>query len=227
MTASTHFLAQEIEESERNRLLSLNSYEERARSEGFRFIAGVDEAGRGPLAGPVSAAVCMIPSGIYIPRINDSKLLSEKLRLELFNQITSDERILFHISLVDAAEIDRINIYQATIQAMFTAVSKLKSSPDYLLVDGLKLPHPSIPCLKIIKGDRLSQSIAAASVLAKVTRDRLMAEYHERWPEYGFDKHKGYGTPAHIAAIERYGPCECHRRSFEPVKSFILRTSAN
>ena len=205
---------------EQERLILMTRYEEKARSEGYKYVAGIDEAGRGPLAGPVVAACCMIPSGVYIPGVNDSKLLGARMRSELFDQITQDKRILYGIGLVDISEIDKINIYQATIQAMFSAVSNLQISPDYLLVDGLKLPHPTIPSLQIIKGDRLSQSIAAASILAKVTRDRLMIKYHERWPLYGFDAHKGYGTARHLEAIEKYGPCEeLHRKSFEPVKS--------
>jgi ribonuclease HII len=211
-----------IETDEMQRITQLNLYEEQARASGFQAIAGVDEAGRGPLAGPVVAAACLIPSGIYIPQVNDSKKLTPKLRKRLFDQITSDSRICYGIGFIDSAEIDRINIYQATIQAMLLAISKLTESPDYLLVDGLKLPHPSIPSLKIVKGDTLSQSIAAASILAKVTRDQMMLEYHAQWPHYGFDQHKGYCTSKHLEALKKHGPCEIHRRSFEPCKIEIF-----
>ena len=215
------FPTDKIDPKELQRLQMMNKFEEQANFQGFNCIAGLDEAGRGPLAGPVLAAVCVIPRGLFIPNVNDSKLLSPKKREELFKRITEDERISYQIGSIDSAEIDRINIYQATIQAMLMAILKLTIQPDYLLVDGLKLPHPTIPCLKIIKGDCLSQSIAAASILAKATRDRLMEEYHERWPVYGFDRHKGYGTPFHIEAIEKHGPCEIHRASFEPIKSLF------
>lgn len=208
--------SEEIEPNELQRLLLLNQYENEARAKGFQLIAGIDEAGRGPLAGPVVAAACIIPQGVFVPQINDSKKLSAKTREVLFDRIIQDQRIIYGIGIVNALEIDRINIYQATIQAMFIAVSQLADTPDCLLVDGMKLPHPTIPCIKIIKGDTLSQSIAAASVLAKVTRDKIMCEYHEKWPQYGFNKHKGYGTAQHLEAISTYGPCDIHRRSFEP-----------
>lgn len=211
-----------IEEEEWQRLYELNQYEDDARSKGFEAVAGVDEAGRGPLAGPVVAAACMIPKGVYFPYINDSKQISPQLRETLFEQITEDPRVAYGIGLIYPEEIDNINIYQATVQAMFMAISKLSKEPDFLLIDGMKLPHPTISCLKIIGGDGLSQSIAAASIIAKVTRDRLMVKCHERWPQYGFEQHKGYGTPQHLEALSIHGPCEIHRRSFEPIKSMVL-----
>ena len=200
------------------RLLTLTRYEQKARSQGFQTVAGIDEAGRGPLAGPVVAAACIIPDGIYFRHINDSKQLTAETRDTLFTELTSHPEVLFSVGIIDEKQIDRVNIYQATILAMLQAVEALGLSPDYLLVDGLQLPHPSIPCLKIIKGDTLSQSIAAASIIAKVTRDRLMSDYDARWPEYGFKSHKGYATPQHLEALEKYGPCSLHRMTFAPIK---------
>ncbi len=211
----------ELGEKEWKRLQVLNRYEEEARLKGFQWIAGIDEAGRGPLAGPVVAAACMIPAGIFIPQVNDSKKLTPQVRQQVFKRITSDAHILYGIGIIEADEIDRINIYQATIQAMLMAISQLPISPDYLLVDGMHFPPQAFPCLKIIKGDTLSQSIAAASILAKETRDHLMCRYHEQWPHYGFNQHKGYGTPQHLEALNQYGPCAIHRRSFKPCQKEI------
>lgn len=208
-----------IEAKERLRLKELLKFEDEARVLGYQTIAGIDEAGRGPLAGPVVAAACIIPPDVYIPKVNDSKQLKPAVREELYHKIINDSRIVYGIAIVDAETIDRINIYQATIQAMLSSVESLALSPDFLLVDGMKLPHPHIPVKKIIKGDQQSQSIAAASILAKVTRDRLMLEYHLKWPFYGFDRHKGYGTALHIASIRRDGICPLHRLTFEPIKS--------
>lgn len=210
-----------IGKRETKRLLKLNSYEDEARSQGYQLIAGVDEAGRGPLAGPVVAAACIIPQGILIPGVNDSKQLNAGERAELFQLIISDDRIVYGVGIVDPQTIDKVNIYQATILAMLEAISKLPISPHFLLVDGMKLPHPSIPAQKIIDGDAKSQSIAAASIIAKETRDQLMVQYHERWPEYGFNQHKGYGTEKHLKALQAYGICPLHRLSFEPVKALL------
>lgn len=182
-------------------------------------IAGIDEAGRGPLAGPVVAAACIIPLGIFLPGVNDSKQLTSKKRQEILQNLTSNARILHAVGVVSCQEIDQINILQATIKAMLLAVAGLTVIPDLLLVDGLQLPHQSIPCQKIIKGDQMSASIAAASIIAKEKRDSMMLEYHEEWPQYGFDSHKGYGTAQHYAAIDRHGPCPIHRLSFDPFKS--------
>lgn len=203
---------------EQARLKALLKYEMAARREGFKVIAGIDEAGRGPLAGPVVAAACIIPKGISLPGVNDSKQLSVVARERLFATITSHPDIIYGVGLVDAGEIDRINIYQATIKAMIAAVEQLSLVPDYLLVDGMQLPY-GIPSLKIVKGDALSQSIAAASIIAKVKRDDLMQEYHARWPQYAFDRHKGYGTELHMEAIALHGPCPIHRLSFAPFSS--------
>lgn len=177
---------------ELKRLKKLCFFENEARRQGYRFIAGIDEAGRGPLAGPVFAAACVIPADLFIPGIDDSKKLSPKKREEIFQRIIDDDRIAYGIAMVEASVIDQINIFQATIQAMLLAIDSLSLCPDLLLVDGLKLPHATIPTQKIIGGDALSFLIAAASILAKVSRDRLMCKYHEQWPEYGFDEHKGY-----------------------------------
>lgn len=205
----------DLDALELNRLKQLKAYERKAFRNGYKIVAGIDEAGRGPLAGPVVAAVCILPKSKLIPKIDDSKKLSVKLRCELFEYLTNDSKIHFGVGIVDAEEIDRINIYQATIQAMLLAISQLKLTPDFLLVDGLQLKHTTIPSEKIIKGDQLSQSIAAASIIAKETRDRIMIQYHETWPEYGFNQHKGYGTTVHRAALQKYGFCPIHRRSFK------------
>lgn len=200
---------------EQQRLLRLTCFEQEARSQGYRVIAGIDEAGRGPLAGPVVASACIIPPEVFFHHINDSKQLTAAMRDTLYSEITTHPEVAFAIGIIFQDEIDRINIYQATILAMLQAVNGLSVAPDYLLVDGLKLFHPTIPSQKIIKGDTLSQSIAAASVIAKVTRDRLMEEYDKQWPHYGFKKHKGYGTPQHLAAIAEHGPSPLHRLSFK------------
>ncbi|MEI8366045.1 MAG: ribonuclease HII [Parachlamydiaceae bacterium] len=215
-----HFkgLPDSVLDPEQQRLIGLTQYEQDARCQGFRCIAGIDEAGRGPLAGPVVAAACIIPDGIYFRGIDDSKKLTSKQRESLFAEILSCPGVNYGIGVVSHEEIDRVNIYQATILAMLQAVSALKSVPDYLLVDGMSLKHPTIPSQKIIRGDAKSQSIAAASVLAKVTRDRMMQDFDRQWPEYGFGRHKGYGTAQHCDAISAYGPCPIHRMTFAPLK---------
>jgi ribonuclease HII len=211
-----------MEIEELNRLKNLTMFEKDARKKGFKLVAGIDEVGRGPLAGPVVADACILPKGLFIEGVDDSKKLTPEKRESIFQELTNNKKIIFGIGIISPEEIDQINILQATIAAMLLAVANLALSPDYLLVDGLALPHPTIPCLKIIKGDTLSQSIAAASIIAKVTRDRMMIDYHEQWPEYGFDSHKGYGTQKHVDAIYQHGPCSIHRNSFEPIKSLDL-----
>jgi len=193
-------------------------YERQAQEKGFQQVAGIDEAGRGPLAGPVVAAACIIPHGVVIREIDDSKKLTTERREYFFKKITNDPRFVYAVAVVSHTVIDAINIFQATMRAMLEAVSKLTTQPDCLLVDGLKLPHPSIPCEKIIGGDALSQSIAAASILAKVTRDEIMRQYHLEYPQYGFHKHKGYSTEEHLNALKEHGVCAIHRRSYEPCK---------
>ncbi len=189
-------------------------FENQAYAAGYHKVAGIDEAGRGPLAGPVVAAACRLPRDFDGTGIDDSKKLTERQREALYARITEDPRVSFGLGIIDAARIDQINILQATIEAMLHAASQVEH--DYLLVDGLALPN--MPCKKIIKGDQLSLSIAAASILAKVTRDRLMVEFDARWPEYGFAKHKGYGTLVHRQAIQQMGPCPIHRMTFAPLR---------
>lgn len=197
---------------------SMTIYERSAHEKGFKQVAGIDEAGRGPLAGPVVAAACIIPHGVVIREIDDSKKLNPEQREYFYQKITQDPRFTYAVAVVSHTVIDAINIFQATMRAMLEAVAQLKTEPDLLLVDGLKLPHPHIPTEKIIGGDGLSQSIAAASILAKVTRDAIMRQYHEEYPQYGFDRHKGYSTEVHLDAIAQHGICPIHRRSFEPCK---------
>lgn len=204
--------------AERKRLRALLKYEKRARSDGYRQIAGLDEAGRGPLAGPVVAAACILPEKVFFPGVDDSKKLIPPIREELFSLLTGHSGVHFGVGVVDCEVIDSINILQATIQAMLEAVKNLTLLPDLLLVDGMDLPGSGIPVWKIVQGDSLSKSIAAASILAKVTRDKLMDKYHERWPEYQFNQHKGYGTPGHLEALEKFGPCPIHRKTFAPIK---------
>lgn len=205
-------------DQELQRLHKLTEYEREVRSQGFSRVAGIDEAGRGPLAGPVVAAACVIPEGVLFRGVDDSKKLAPEAREELFLTITSHPQVVYSYGVIDSGEIDRINIYQATIRAMLEAIARLSHVPEYLLVDGLQLPHPSIPVLKIIQGDCKSHSIAAASIIAKVIRDRLMVEFDVLWPHYGFKQHKGYGTPQHLSAIMEFGPCPIHRMSFAPLK---------
>lgn len=180
---------------------------------GIRLIAGVDEAGRGPLAGPVVAAAVILPPGVTIPGVDDSKRLTAARRDELFEVILGTA-LASGVGIVEHEEIDRCNILQATYRAMHKAIAALSVVPEHILVDGNRFDGTGIPFTTIISGDALSQSIAAASVIAKVTRDRLLCEYDRIYPAYGFARHKGYGTAAHRAAILAYGPCPIHRRTF-------------
>ena len=210
-----------ISHSERKRLESLSIHENRLRKEGFLLVAGVDEAGRGPLAGPVVAAACILPQNALIPKLNDSKQLSAAERDALFDQIVQLPQILFGIGIADAETIDRINILQATFLAMQRAVAALQKKPDYLLIDGNQLPSFEIPREALVEGDAKSVSIAAASILAKVTRDRMLEEFDAKYPAYGFRQHKGYATEQHLNALRDHGPCPIHRKSFEPIKSML------
>ena len=195
---------------------------ERVRLEGMRefenkysdlaYVAGIDEAGRGPLAGPVVAAAVILPKDIFLPFLNDSKKVTEKRRDVLFDEIKQNA-IAFGIGIASNTLIDEINILQATYEAMREAVNALKKTPDVLLVDAVHIPDINIKQVGIVKGDAKSVNIAAASILAKVTRDRLMAEYDKIYPEYGFASNKGYGTATHIAALKEIGPCAIHRKS--------------
>ncbi|MDH4164175.1 MAG: ribonuclease HII [Nitrospirota bacterium] len=198
------------------------SFERAVRASGALRIAGLDEAGRGPLAGPVVAAAVVLPEGCLIDGVNDSKKLTERQRERLYDVIRA-KAVAHGIGLVDERTIDEINILQAALLAMERAVAAIVPPPDYLLIDGnCVLKRLTIPQKAIIKGDSLSHSIAAASILAKVTRDRMMNELHERFPAYNFRKHKGYGTAEHLASIREHGPCEAHRRSFRPISSMLL-----
>ena len=176
-------------------------------------ICGVDEAGRGPLAGPVCAAAVILPEGELIPGLNDSKKLTDKKRRELF-PIIKEKAVAYGIAFASEAEIDEINILQATFLAMKRAIEQLDGKADFALIDGNRETDFGIPCLTVVKGDSRSANIAAASVLAKVTRDIYMEELAEKYPQYGFEIHKGYGTKAHYAALTEHGMCDAHRRSF-------------
>lgn len=189
----------------------LLAFEREARVNGYTIIAGVDEAGRGPLAGPVVAAACILPDNFFHPKLDDSKKLTPAIREALFPILTA---LPHGIGIVSHEEIDHLNIYQATIKAMEIAIASLPMKPDYLLVDGMKLKH-EIANQKIIDGDALSHSIAAASVIAKVTRDRIMMRFHTLYPKYRFDRHKGYGTSDHRSAIKEHGLSPLHRKSFK------------
>lgn len=183
-------------------------------AKGFRTVVGIDEAGRGPLAGPVVAAAVVFPSGTLIKGVEDSKKLSEKKREELFPMI-KEQALCVGVGIVNHEVIDRINILQATILAMHKAIDELAVKPDFIIVDGNSFRHDVYPFQNIIDGDEKSFTIAAASIIAKVTRDRLMQEYHVQYPLYGFARHKGYGTKQHLDAIRQYGLCDIHRRSFD------------
>lgn len=184
----------------------------------YGTVCGIDEAGRGPLCGPVVAAAVILPDEYNILYINDSKKLSETKREDVYKEIDK-YAVAYGVGIVSPERIDEINILQATYEAMRTAIHKLSVTPDILLNDAVTIPMVDIKQVPIIKGDAKSQSIAAASIVAKVTRDHLMEEYDKLYPEYGFAKHKGYGTAAHIKAIKEYGPCPIHRRTF--IKNFI------
>ncbi len=185
-----------------------------ATQKGFKAVCGVDEAGRGPLCGPVCAAAVILPEGVELEGVNDSKKLSEKKREALFDVI-KQKALAYSVAFATVEEIEEYNILEATFMAMNRAIEGLNIKADYALIDGNRIPRNiKIPCETVVKGDAKSLSIAAASILAKVSRDRLLLEYNEKYPEYNFAKHKGYGTKEHIEAIKKYGPCEIHRPSF-------------
>lgn len=188
-------------------------YEQLYNSQGYKAVCGVDEAGRGPLAGPVFAAAVILPEGLEIEGVTDSKKLSEKKREQLFDVIC-EKALAYSIASASVEEIEELNILRADMLAMKRAVEGLKVKADFAMIDGNKTPQLDIPCVAIVKGDAKSESIAAASILAKVSRDRLMLEMAKKYPAYNFEKHKGYGTKAHRKAILEHGPCEIHRMSF-------------
>ena len=189
------------------------AYEREAFADGVKLVCGVDEAGRGPLAGPVCAAAVILPPELVIPGLNDSKKLTDKKRRELYDVITA-EAVSYGIAFASEKEIDEINILQATFLAMARAMEKLTPQPEIALIDGNRAKDFGLPVRTIVKGDSLSASIAAASILAKVTRDRLMEQYDEAYPQYGFAIHKGYGTQRHYEALREFGPSPIHRMTF-------------
>jgi ribonuclease HII len=192
-------------------------HEKKLRSLGIVHVAGIDEAGRGALAGPVVAAAAILPERFRHRKLNDSKQLSPELREKIYRYLTNHSEITWAVGVVGSLEIDRINILRASQEAMRIAANGLRTLPDHVLIDGLPVfPFP-LPQTAIVEGDCISLSIAAASVIAKVTRDRLMREFCAQFPEYCFSQHKGYGTELHLQKLHEHGPCPIHRRSFEPV----------
>ena len=210
----------EQERQLQDKFIEMKVYENKWRAEGYKYIAGVDEVGRGPLAGPVVAAAVVLPEDFFLPGIDDSKKISEKKRNE-YDEIIRREAIAVSVAKIDAAEIDRVNIYEATKKAMIAAIVSLDPNPEVLLIDAMKLETPFV-VESIIKGDAKSVSIAAASIVAKVARDSLMVELSKQFPEYGFQQNMGYGTREHIQAIQRHGITPYHRKSFAPVKDWLL-----
>ena len=198
------------------------SLETALRSRGFLKIAGIDEAGRGPLAGPVAAAAVILPDGFTCEGLDDSKKISPRKRDHLYEKLTSDPLIIWSVATASREEIDKLNILRATHLAMKRAAGGLSSMPDHCLIDGLPVRDFPIPHDGIVKGDGLSLSIAAASIIAKVTRDRIMLGIDRDFPQFGFAKHQGYGTKFHLEALRIHGPCCHHRRSFQPVAQLAL-----
>lgn len=208
-----------MKEKEETRLLQLKEKENELREKGFKFICGIDEAGRGPLAGPVVVASVIMPADSMIEGVNDSKKISEKKREELYEKIIK-EAISYGVAIIGQDEIDEVNILNATKKGLTISLQELTKKPDLILVDALNhIDTLGIPYDSIIKGDAKCYSIAAASIIAKVTRDRIMREWDKIYPEYGFEKHKGYGTASHIKAIREFGLCPIHRKTF--TKHFI------
>ena len=208
-----------MKEKEEERLKQLKEYENQLRSKGFEFICGIDDAGRGPLAGPVVVASVIMPADSIIEGVNDSKKVSEKKREKLYDLIL-EEAISYGVGIIGQDEIDDINILNATKKGLTMSLKELDKKPDLIIVDALThIDTLGIPYESIIKGDAKCYSISAASIIAKVTRDRIMREWDKIYPQYGFESHKGYGTAKHIAALKEYGPCEIHRRSF--IKHFV------
>jgi ribonuclease HII len=203
----------------------MKSYERRAHQHGYTVIAGIDEAGRGPLAGPVVAAAVILPTDYENPEIKDSKQLSPRKREKLYDIIKQDA-LSIGFGVVETSVIDEVNILRATMLAMQEAISNLSITPDYLLIDGSHRIFVSIPQEAIVKGDSLSISVASASIIAKVSRDRIMEMYHRQFPQYNFLKNKGYGTEEHREAIKKYGHCKIHRKSFRVKEKGVLQINA-
>ena len=211
---------QEKENREKQRLNQLYKYERLLRQQGYSHIAGIDEAGRGPLAGPVTIGYVILPLDCHLPQLNDSKKLTAAQREGLY-QLILEKALCATSFVVDVPVIDEINIYQATRQGMYSVIKEAALKPDAVLIDAVPLPELTIHNQSLIGGDAISASIAAASIIAKVERDRIMKDLSLEYPQYGFDQHKGYGTAEHIQALHKYGPCPIHRQTFEPVKSLI------
>lgn len=209
--------------AEQERIRHLYAFERELYAQGYQYIAGVDEAGRGPLAGPVVVGAVILPAECQLPELNDSKQVTPARREELYTAIHNCA-LSVEYAVIDVGTIDDINIYQATVQGMYQVLKNLTLQPEAALIDAVPLRELKIPYQSIINGDALSASIAAASIVAKVERDRLMLEYDRLFPEYGFAKNKGYATKEHQAALHRFGPCPIHRKSFEPVKSMLTIT---
>ena len=207
-------------EADEARVKKLYKFEDKRRAEGFKLIAGVDEAGRGSLVGALVVAAVILPDDLYLARLDDSKKLSAKVREQLYDEIT-DAAISWNAVRVEVVEIDTLNIYQATLQGMKRAVEGLDVQPDFVLTDAMHVEFDGIKSLSIVHGDSLSASIAAASIIAKVTRDRLADKWALQYPGYGFEHNRGYGTAEHLAAIDRLGASPIHRQSFNPVKSLV------
>jgi ribonuclease HII len=214
----------ESPETQAERLFRMQHYERLAYREGAQYVAGIDEAGRGCLAGPVAAAAVILPHGWLLSQVNDSKQLTSAQRDQLFPLI-QQQAISIGVGIIPATIIDKVNILQATYMAMEQAIAHLDITPHYLLLDAVTLKNVRIRQRGIKKGDSLSISIAAASIIAKVTRDRLMIDYDKQYPQYGFARHKGYGTKQHRHAIATYGPCPIHRKTFRGVKEHLSSSS--
>ncbi len=195
--------------------MEIYAIEKELHNAGYRYILGTDEAGRGPMAGPLVASAVILPENFFLEGLNDSKKVSPRLREKLFD-IIMEEALEVQIEIISVEEVDRLNVYRASKKAMLACIGRMKNV-DYVLTDAMKL-NLDIPCLDLIKGDSKSASIAAASIIAKVTRDRIMKEYDQLYPEYGFKQHKGYVTKMHLEMLRIYGPCPIHRTSFEPVR---------
>jgi len=199
-----------------------DSLESALRARGLKWVAGVDEAGRGPLAGPVAVAAVILPAGWCCEGLDDSKKLAPAKRERLYDLITGDKSVHWCLAYAELEEIERINILRATHAAMARAVQGLRKKVQHCLIDGLRVPDFPYPHDGVVGGDGISLSIAAASIIAKVSRDRLMGTFAVEFPEYGFERHMGYGTPEHLAALHRHGPCRIHRRTFQPVAQLTL-----
>ena len=209
-------------DAERERVQNLYQYEDEIYKQGYELIAGVDEAGRGSLAGPLTVGAVILPKDFYLERLDDSKKLSPAVREKLYDEIVYNAIAVSSIA-VSVEEIDKFNVYHATLRGMAKAVDALNIQPDYVLIDAMKIYLQNIPVRSIVHGDSLSASIAAASIVAKVTRDRMAEEWSKLYPEYGFDKNKGYGTREHMDAIKKNGFTPIHRKTYEPYRSALKK----